>query len=131
MKTETKYNLFNRAKLYLMYLITATLILSWLNLNSACIILFAILWIIEGGFSLKLKRLKTDVLFLAYLLYFLVQLASISKAPNFYSGWKYVESQLAFLALPVIFCSSSFITPSFRNKVLMAFSILLTAASLY
>jgi O-antigen ligase len=119
------------SRLYLLYAIFATIVFSWLNLNSICIIIFTAVWVFEGNLRGKLNLLKKDRLFLAYLLYFLAQLMGVFYTSHTFEALKYVESKLGFIVFPLIFCSSLFVDNVMKRKTMTGFSILLTFASLY
>jgi O-antigen ligase len=111
--------------------IFATIVFSWFNLNSICIIVFTAIWLLEGNIRGKLNLLKKDRLFLAYSLYFLAQLMGVFYAAHTFEALKYVESKLGFIVFPLIFCSSLFVDNEMKRKTMTAFSIFLTFASLY
>jgi O-antigen ligase len=130
-KNEHIKNFIYHSRLYMLYAIFATIIFSWLNLNSICIIIFTALWAFEGNFKEKWILLRKDKLFLAYLLYFLVQLMGVFYASHTFEAWKYVESKLGFIVFPLIFCSTLFVDDGMKRKAITGFSIFLTFASLY
>ncbi|PWT78925.1 MAG: hypothetical protein C5B59_00810 [Bacteroidetes bacterium] len=119
-------------KAFLLCGILATIILSLLVLNSIFIMLLLATWFFEGGLKEKWTLLRNDKLFLAYAIYFFVQffLAMLNNH-GFYQGWCAIEGKLALLVLPIIFCSSSFVSDQLRRKVMVVITLLLTAASLY
>ncbi|MEO8764201.1 MAG: O-antigen ligase family protein [Ginsengibacter sp.] len=116
---------------YLLYGMIITIIFSRLNVNSLCMILFTLTWIIEGNFKDKWRLLKNDKLFIAYGLYFLVQFVGMTQSDNLYSGWLGVEDKLGFLMLPMVFCSTPFLDVAMRRKVMTLFSISITIAAIY
>lgn len=130
-KDQDKLRLLPTIQLFLIYGIVITIVLSLLNLNSICIILLVFTWLVEGNLKGKWKRLKTDKLFIAYSLYLLVQIISLAKGNSFYQGWKEIESKLGFVALPLVLCSTSFISTSIRRKVMTMLSITVTIAAAY
>ena len=124
----------DRLTLIKTWLICATLvciIFSLLVPCSICIILLTAAWFYEGGLLKKWNMLRKDALFIAYSLYFFTQLLGILYATDIITGWKNVESKLGFLVLPVIFCSSDFVSENVRRKIMMVTAIGLTVASLY
>jgi O-antigen ligase len=124
----------DRLALFKTWLICATLvciIFSLLISCSICIILLTATWFFEGDLLKKWNMLRKDVLFSAYSLYFLTQLLGILYAQDIIIGWKNVESKLGFLILPIIFCSSDFVTENIGRKIMLVTTITLTLASLY
>ncbi|MBC7829370.1 MAG: O-antigen ligase family protein [Chitinophagaceae bacterium] len=121
----------NTIRLFLLYAIVITIVISKLNLNSICIVLLILTWLIEGNFKSRWRSLKKDKLFIAYTLFLVIQLAGITMSENFKDGWKDLESKLGFIALPLVFCSSGFVDRDMRKKVMLVFSISLTIAALF
>ena len=111
--------------------IAITIVLSRLNLNSNCIVLLTALWLIEGDFKNKLTRLKNDKLFIAFVLYLVVQIAGTALSDDFKTGWKEIESKAGFVVLPLIFCSGSFTDGNLRRRLMFVFSITLTLAACF
>jgi O-antigen ligase len=126
-----KNNNLTLLKILSLYGIAITIVFSVLNLNSIFIMLFTIAWLLEGNLKSKFKLLGSDPLFLTYTLYFLVQVYGILFSEDLQAGWKHVESKLGFLVLPMVFCSSGFITKNIRKHLIFAFCIMVTIATLY
>jgi len=122
---------FDTIKLYALYGVVLTILLSRLNLNSICIIVFFAAWFFEGNFKEKWGLLKKDRLFLAYTLYFLVEVIGFFNGPDMERSWKNLESKVGYLAIPLVFCSSSFVTRAFRRKILLSLSIFVTIIITY
>ena len=118
-------------RMYLLYGMVITIIFSWLNLNSYCLILFTLAWLVEGQFKSKWALLKKDKLFLAYTLYFLIQFTGMAQSENLYNGWKGVEDKLGFLFLPVVFCSTPFLNINMRRNIMLVLSLSVTFAAIY
>ena len=93
--------------------------------------LLTAIWLAERDFKNKLALLKKDKLFLAYVLYLVVQIAGTALSDDIKVGWKEVESKLGFLVIPLIFCSGSFTNGNLRRRLMYVFSISLTLASIY
>src|ERR1700710_232896 len=106
LKMTNKIQFLRFFRLYLLYGMVITIIFSRLNLNSYCLILFTLTWLIEGQFKIKWTLLKNNKLFIAYALYFLIQFTGMAQSENLYNGWKGVEDKLGFLFLPMVFCST-------------------------
>ena len=118
-------------RVWLLYGMVITIVLSRLNLNSLCIILFTLAWLIEGNLKNKWALLVKDKLFIAYALYFLIQLEGLAQAENIYNGWDSVENKLGFLMLPMVFCSGPFLNIATRRKVMLVFTLAITVAAIY
>ena len=129
--TEIQNRFLSHIRLFLISGIVVTIVLSWLNLNSTFIILLAVTWLTEGDFRNKLKLLKKDFLFLAYLAYVVLQFVGLFKSDNLYYGYKELESKLGFLVLPLVFCSTSVLSHAFRTKVMYVLSLTVTVVGLY
>jgi len=128
---ENKARIFNNIKLFLFGAIGITIAFSLLNLNSICIIALTAVWLLESPVKQKWQLLKADRLFIAYLLYFLVEAAGTFYTTDMAAGWKNTESKLGFFILPLIFCSSKPLDQVTRGKALAGFSLTITIASLY
>src|SRR5664279_4588384 len=130
-KIINKIQLLRFFKMYLLYGMVITIIFSRLNLNSYCLILFTLAWLIEGQFKTKWALLKEDKLVIAYMLYFLIQFTGMAQSANLYNGWKGVEDKLGFLFLPMVFCSAPFLNIKMRRNVMLVWSLSVTLASIY
>ncbi|MGZ5135229.1 MAG: hypothetical protein ACXWCG_08770, partial [Flavitalea sp.] len=117
-------------RLYLLYAVLITIVLSLLNLNSIFLVALVCTWILDGDFSNKWSRLKKDKLFIAYALYFIIQIAGIALANNLMSGWKEFESKAGFFGVPLLFCSTYFLDTRMRKNAMLVFSITLTLGAL-
>jgi len=131
LKTINKTQFLQSLRLYLLYGVIITIVFSRLNLNSLCVLLFTLTWLIEGRFKSKWALLKRDKLFIAYALYFLIQFVGISQSENMYSGWLGVEDKLDFLMLPAVFCSAPILNITMRRKIMLVFSFAITLAAIY
>src|SRR5437764_8199665 len=90
----------DRMRMLSMYGIAFTLAFSFLNLNSAFIMLLAVVWLLERNFKEKWILLSRNVGFFAYAFYFLILLLGIFDAQPLSAGWKYIETKVGFLVLP-------------------------------
>lgn len=118
-------------KFLLLCLVSSSLLLSLLNVNSNAIIVLSFIWLVEGDLKQKVARLAKDWLFLAFLVYLLVHFAGLALSEDRFAGWKEFESKLGFLAVPVVMCSSTFVDADMRRRILLVFSIVLTASAIY
>ena len=118
-------------KFFLLCATVITIVLSRLNLNSICIVLLTATWLAEGDYKNKLNLLRKDKLFIAYVLYLVLQIAGTTLSDDIKVGWKEIESKLGFLAIPLIFCSESFTDINLRRRLMFVFSISLTLAAGY
>ncbi|PSG90260.1 O-antigen ligase family protein [Aurantibacter aestuarii] len=77
------------------------------GLNSISVILIGVFFFIDktANISLKLKRLKSNKLFLLFLLFFLVQLIGLFYTQDFNRGLKLIQNFLPFLVLPLTLLS--------------------------
>ena len=110
--------------------ILVTITFSRLNLNSICVILLSATWLFEGDIRNKLSMLRKDTLFLAYCLYFILQVLGMFMGTDLKAGWKHIEGQVGFFVIPLILCSSP-VSVEMRKKVMILFTISLTVASLF
>lgn len=118
-------------KFFLLCAAVVTIVLSRLNLNSICIVLLTAIWLAERDYKNKLNLLKKDKLFIAYVLYLVLQIAGTALSDDIKVGWKEIESKLGFLAIPLMFCSGSFTDINLRRKLMFVFSITVTLAAGY
>ena len=118
-------------KLFLLCAIVITICFSRLNLNSNFIVLLTAAWLAGGRLKRRFQVLLKDKLFIAYLLYVVIQAIGITMSDDLKPGWKEVESKLGFLAIPVVLCSRGFHTENMRRKVMLVFGMGLTVAALY
>jgi O-antigen ligase len=131
LQTTNRTVFLSQVKMYLLYGMLITIIFSRLNLNSLCFLLFTLAWLAEGKFKSKWALLKIDKLFIAYSLYFLIQFTGMGQSENIYSGWKGVEDKLAFLLLPLVFCSTPFLDTTGRRKIMLVLCGAVTVAGIY
>jgi O-antigen ligase len=131
LKMVNKIQFLQKFKLYLLYGMIITIVFSRLNLNSLCMILFTLAWLVEGKLKNKWALLKKDKLFIAYAFYFLIQFVGMTQSENIYSGWLGVEDKLGFLMLPMVFCSTPFLNINMRGKIMLALSLAITIAAIY
>jgi O-antigen ligase len=131
LKKINKSQFLQICRLYLLYGMIITIVFSRLNLNSLCMILFTLAWLVEGGFKNKWAILKKDKLFIAYALYFLIQFIGLAQTQNTHSGWAGVENKLGFLLLPIVFCSTPFLNIAMRRKIMLVFCFAITVAAIY
>jgi O-antigen ligase len=131
LKMINKIQFLRFCRMYLLYGMVITIIFSRLNLNSFCLILFTLAWLIEGQFKSKWALLKKDKLFIAYALYFLIQFTGMAQSKNLYSGWIGVEDKLGFLFLPMVFCSTPFLKINMRRNIMLVLSCSITLAAIY
>lgn len=118
-------------KLFLLCAIVVTISLSRLNLNSNFIVVLIVALFAAGRLRQRLAVLKKDKLFIAYVLYLLIQIAGATLSDDLKVGWKEIESKVGFLALPLVLCSRGFHTENMRRKVMLVFCMSITAAALY
>ena len=118
-------------KLFSLCAIVITIVLSRLNLNSNFLVLLAFAWLLEGRFKKKMALLKKDKLFLAYLLYFIIQIAGVTMSDNLMVGWKEFESKVGFLVVPLVLCSAGLPDRYMRKKIMMVFSLAVLVAGLF
>ncbi|MHA4847433.1 O-antigen ligase family protein [Flavitalea antarctica] len=130
MEKLNRHSLFPKLQLFCLYGIAVTITFSILNLNSLFIIGLILSWLFSIGSLSQVRELRTDRLFIAYILYFLLHIAGLFTSDSFAGGWKHLESKLGYLVLPLALCSGTILTRQVRNKVLMVFTITLTAATL-
>jgi hypothetical protein len=126
---QNKTAIFSNIKVGLLCAILASIVFARFNLNSFFIILYAATWLVEGQFRNKLKLLRTDLLFIAYAIYFLLELISIIYSPDFSSGWKNAESKIGLFVLPLLLCSDT-IEVKTRKSIMLFFCITITIAAL-
>lgn len=130
MNEQLKDNLYYKLIFLVLCGIAASIVFSLLLVNSLFIIALLLLWILKGSFRQKWDLLSRDTLFKAYLLLFVANAIGILYTPDWLAGWKNTESQLGFVVLPLIFCSSPLLSARTRTGVLMVYSIVLTVAAL-
>ena len=70
------------------------------------VIIITLLWLIEGDFRLKLTRLKSNPVLIAFILLFLLYPISLLYTEHQLNGLFNVEKHLAFLFLPLVIFTS-------------------------
>ena len=131
MSLEERNERLTEIKTWLICAMLFFIIFNFLVLTSICIILLTTVWFFEGNLKLKWELLRADYLFIAYAIYFLVELLGIFQAPDIITGWKNVETKLGFIVLPIIFCSSDFVNERVRRRILLSLSLTMTLALMY
>lgn len=109
--------------------IVITVAFSKLNLNSIFIIGLAVSWIVAVKAG-NLRVIKNH-LFIAFLLYFLVQIIGLYTSGSPAAGLKFLESKLGFLILPLILLTPGFLKDKTRDSTMLVFISALAAASVY
>ncbi|MFI5153340.1 MAG: O-antigen ligase family protein [Chitinophagales bacterium] len=131
MNLEGKNEILTKIKTWLICATIFFIIFNFLVLGSISIIMLTSVWFFEGSLKSKWELLRKDYLFIAYAIYFLIELLGIFLAPDIITGWKNVETKLGFIVLPIIFCSSNFVDETVRRNILLSLSITMTIALLY
>lgn len=121
-------------KLYfwLTLLLIGSLLFSY-KLNSLCIILLLVTWLIEGDFREKARRLVSEPFFVLNALLFLFYIISIKVSADSTTARFFVEKNLSLLVLPLVFLSKKRFTATETGifcKTFVAGTLLLMSLAL-
>ncbi|MBC8033830.1 MAG: O-antigen ligase family protein [Chitinophagaceae bacterium] len=86
---------------------------------------------LEGNFVEKREKLAKDPIFQTYLFYFLIQTTAVFYVGDLHSQWKYLESQIGFIVLPLVLCSTTHVDENSIKKIMRFFNILIASACTY
>lgn len=101
---ERKINIIATAYNLLVILLLSSLLFSY-PLNSLCIIALLVVWLIEGGFRAKLRRLRQEPFFWLCAALFLLYLLSIGLSQDKTNARFFVEKNLSLIVLPLVLLS--------------------------
>lgn len=107
-----------------------TTLFSWFNINSLCIMLFLLSALLYRPLD-ALRTAFTSKVFLAYLLFCLVEAAGYLHTHNFTDQGKIVSKEATLVAVSFAFCSVKFIDTQLFRRLLGWYYLLLTASSVY
>jgi O-antigen ligase len=108
--------------------ILGSIVFSKLNLNSALIMLLLVNRILQGKNENAGWEKTVRSAFPFFVLFSLLYLFGIFYASSTIAGWKYFESTLGYIVIPLVICSSELSTKS-RQTVMLTFCIAVTVAA--
>lgn len=121
-------------KLYfwLTLLLISSLLFSY-KLNSLCIILLFVTWLVEGNYRNKFRQLISEPFFVIHALLFVLYVISIKLSTDPSTARFFVEKNLSLLAVPLIFLSKKRFTAAETTifcKTFIAGTLLLMSLAL-
>ena len=121
----------HEVRFWLVVAMLGTILFSWLNLNSYCIIGVLILTLIDGRWKANLYNGFTHPLFLSFLLIFLLECAGLLHNHNLKEGLKNVETSAGLIALPFLVITGGHFFSSRYNQIMRMYCLLLLLATVY
>lgn len=125
--------MFNRSQIhtnifyYTLFCIIATLPF-FITLNSLCIIVLVLNWLVEGNFKTKYKRLMSNKGILLFMGFYLLHIIGLLYTENFQEGMFDLEKKLSILVLPLVIGTSGRLDTSRIEKLLKSFVSAVTVA---
>ncbi len=116
----TRVQFHSSANFYLCLLI-AFFLPVYINFVPPLIGLLAINWLVEGNFSEKFFKLKSNKLSWVFISFYLLYLTGILWTENKESGWFDLQIKLSLLIFPLIFSSENILSGGNLKKVLFSF----------
>jgi O-antigen ligase len=118
-------------RFWLVNAMLATILLSFLNLNSYCIFSILFLTLIDGNWKKNLIHGFTHPLFISFLLVFLIECAGLLHNNNMRTGLKNVETGAGLIALPFILITGQQFFSRYSWKIMRVFCISLGLITIY
>lgn len=116
---------------YYLSLLIAFFLPSYIYVVPVFIVLLFANWIIEGNFSDKFFRLKSNRFAHLFILFYLLFLFGMFWTENKNAGWFDLQVKLSVFVFPVIFSSISFCSQKNINKILFSFVMGCLLATIY
>ncbi len=121
--------LFNKINFYL-----ALVFVFWMPLYKDflpyIIWLWAISWVLEGGFKNKFKNFSNKNILLLLLLFYLFHVISLAYSKNFKVGFFDIQVKFSIFLFPILLCGSNYLYKKYYKKIFFAFVYGNIAASL-
>lgn len=108
-----------------------TTLLGWFNPNSICIGLLVLCRLVDGNPLRNLKTAFTNKVFLAYLVFFLIDAAGYLHTHNMVTQGKIVLKEATMVAVVFAFCAGKFADERRYRQLITVYSLLLLIVSLY
>jgi len=108
-----------------------TLALSAFNLNSYCIVLLLLVTLLKGGLNTAIKNAWQIHFFKSSVLLFIVYAMGVFYSSSYEAGWHDLEKRMGLVVIPFILCSRKLPEAVKWERVMLPFSIILFAISLY
>ena len=128
--TDTPF-LNRRLPFILTLAVLGTTLFSWFNLNSWCIILLVGCRLFTGRPLANVKKAFSDKLFLAWLIFFLIDTAGFLYTHNAVTQGKTITKEATLVAVAFVFCAGRFADTRSFNRLLTGYYCLMVAASFY
>lgn len=110
-------------------LVAVSLFSPALKFTNLAIILLALVWLLEGGFIEKYKRLTSNPVALSFIVLFLLYLIGVFYTDSLHEGVKSLETKAPLLIFPLLLGSAS-ISKAHIHKVLLFFALACVLCSL-
>lgn len=112
------------------YMLIAVTLFLPIGINNIAIIALIAIWIWEGDFSGKFRRLTNDKWALFFIGFYFIYAFGLLYTENSSSGFAQLERRLGFLIFPLIFATSSFVPGAkFIRNVLVVFALAILTTS--
>ena len=88
--------------------------LPWtIRVNSICIILLSVVWLVEGNWNAKWQRVKEAFWIIPFFVFFSIHLLGLLYTNDLHAGLSEIEKKLTFVALPLMAASGKPLDQSF------------------
>lgn len=114
---------------YGLILVALTLPFSLLA-NSISIIILVINWLIEGNFKKRLWPLKSNLIFLSFICFYLLHVLGMLYSDNFANGSFELQKKLSLLVFPLIIATSRSMKTEQITNILRSFLLATLAATI-
>jgi O-antigen ligase len=112
-------------------LVLATTLLGWFNSNSWTIILLVACRLFCNNPFTAIKTAFSDKLFLAFLVFFLIDVSGYFHTHNLATQGTTITKELTLVAIAFVFCAGPFADQRTYRQLITSYSLLLLAVSLY
>jgi O-antigen ligase len=126
-------DIFLRKKFYFLVTLAVlyTTVFSLFNLNSYCIILLGACRLWEGRILENIRKAFTNSLFLAYFLFFVVEVAGMLHTHNMKAGADVIAKDATFVAIAFSLLAGRFADERAFGSLMLSYCAMVLAASVY
>lgn len=114
-----------------MLLVIVTTVFSWFNVNSWSIMLLVLCRLLSGDPRISVKTAFRNGLFLAFLLFVLIESAGFLHTHHFREQANLVSKDATLVAIAYVCCSGGFADPGSWKRLMTGYYIIIVAAVLY
>lgn len=110
-------------KLFLFFSISVVVTLPFsVPLNGLSMILLSAVWILEGNWKNKYKRLLRNKIALLFIVFFLLHVIGLVYTENVAQGFSELEKRVAFVIFPIVLSTTKYLDSRAVGKILCFFS---------